>query len=179
MYHEIYTGAWTTSRNHPDEHAGVEVSMQFQTPEWVCEIMAKMIYDISPFPETILEPTSGEGNLVKAIESEHITPFIYTPSNFFEFDKRVDCIVGNPPFTPMKLGYAILERCFELSDNIIFLMPWLSLINSEKRTELYFNKGLKTITHLPRRAFNGSRVQTCIMQFQDGYRGDVIFRGWK
>ena len=78
--------------------------------------------------------------------------------DFFKFDEKVDCVVGNPPFTPMKVGYDILNKCFELSDNIIFLMPWLALINSEKRTQLYMERGLKKIVHLPRKAFPGSRL---------------------
>lgn len=150
--------------------------MEFQTPEWVCDIMAKMISELIIFPETILEPTAGKGNLVEAIDKRYPSTIIYTPDDFFKFKRKVDCIVGNPPFTPMKLGYDILNRCFELSDNIIFLMPWLSLINSEKRTQLYMDRGLKKIVHLPRRAFNGSRVQTCILQFKEGYEGDVIFK---
>ena len=98
---------------------------------------------------------------------------IYTPENFFEFHKQVDVIVGNPPFSPMNIGYDILERCFELSDNIIMLMPWLSLINSEKRTQMYRERGLKKVIHLPRKAFKGSRVQTCVMVFEQGYPGKI------
>lgn len=150
--------------------------MEFQTPEWVCGIMAKMISELIIFPETILEPTPGAGNLVKAIDRRYPSSIIYTPVDFFKFDEKVDCVVGNPPFTPMKVGYDILSRCFELSDNIIFLMPWLALINSEKRTKKYISKGLKKIIHLPRSAFPGSRVQTCILIFQKGYRGDIIFQ---
>ena len=149
--------------------------MEFQTPEWVCDIMAKMMSELVIFPETILEPTPGAGNLVKAINRRYPNSIIYTPTDFFQFDKKVDCIVGNPPFTPMKVGYDILNRCFELSDNIIFLMPWLALINSEKRTQLYMDRGLKRIVHLPRKAFTGSRVQTCIMQLQDGYHDTITF----
>ena len=149
--------------------------MEFQTPEWVCEIMAKMISELIIFPETILEPTSGAGNLVKAIDERYPSSIIYTPGDFFKFDEGVDIIVGNPPFTPMKLGYDMLKRCFELSDNIIMLMPWLALINSEKRTQLYMDRGLKKVVHLPRRAFPGSRVQTCIMQLQEGYHNEIIF----
>ena len=149
--------------------------LDFQTPEWVCDIMAKMISELVTFPETILEPTPGSGNLVKAIDRRYPSSIIYTPSDFYQFDKKVDIVVGNPPFTPMAKGYEILERCFELSDNIIFLMPWLALINSEKRTQLYKKKGLKKVMHLPRKAFPGSRVQTCIMQFQVEYHDTITF----
>jgi type I restriction-modification system DNA methylase subunit len=120
-------------------------------------------------PNTVLEPTQGEGNLVRAINEVYPSSIIYTPQDFFTFDKTVDIVVGNPPFSPMSIGYDILERCFALSGNIIMLMPWLSIINSEKRTRLYREMGLKKIIHLPRKAFKGSRVQTCILVFQSGY----------
>ncbi|MFH0903855.1 MAG: hypothetical protein V1854_01530 [Methanobacteriota archaeon] len=145
----------------------------FQTPEWVCEIMVDLI---PGQPETILEPTPGTGNLVNAI-GKRLSSTIYSPERFEEFNKeRVDCIVANPPFTPMSKGYQLLENLFDRSDNIIILMPWLALINSEQRTKSYIEHGLKRIVHLPRNAFKGSRVQTCILVFEKGYQGDIIFR---
>lgn len=145
----------------------------FQTPEWVCKIMASLIPEC---PTTILEPTPGAGNLVKAIDKRFPNSIIYTPEHFEKFNKHVDCIVANPPFTPMKVGYQLLEGFFKLSDNIIILMPWLALINSERRTKNYIEHGLKQVIHLPRRAFKGARVQTCILVFQKGYQGDIIFK---
>lgn len=142
----------------------------FQTPDWVCDIMTARILDLyGEHPNTILEPTQGEGNLVRSIKRMNPNSTIYTPKDFFTFNKRIDLIVGNPPFSPMSIGYDILERCFKLSDNIIMLMPWLSLINSVKRTLLYKERGLRTVIHLPRNAFKGSRVQTCILLFKRGY----------
>lgn len=143
----------------------------FQTPDWVCDIMVKQISELPYRPDTILEPTQGEGNLVRAIDRVYPSCIIYAPQDFFTFDEQVDLIVGNPPFSPMSVGYDILERCFELSDNIIMLMPWLSLINSVKRTLLYKEHGLRTVIHLPRNAFKGSRVQTCILIFRHGHTG--------
>lgn len=81
----------------------------------------------------------------------------------------------NPPFTPMKTGYEILYRCMEMSNNIIALMPWLTLINSEKRTAKIFEYGLISVTHLPRNVFPGSRVQTCILQMQKFYNKETRF----
>lgn len=149
----------------------------FQTPVWVCEHMINLITikSSADIPNTFLEPTSGEGNLVKSIDKRFPSSTIYTPKRFEDFNKKVDWIIANPPFTPMKLGYQILNRCFELSGNIIILMPWIALINSEKRTKKYIEQGLKLVIHLPRRAFPGSRVQTCIMVFEWGYRGGIGF----
>ena len=55
-------------------------------------------------------------------------------------------------------------------------MPYLAIINGEKRTNDIMNFGLKSITHLPRSTFKGSRVQTCILEMQKEYKGDTIFK---
>jgi hypothetical protein len=149
-------------------------NVDFQTPDWVCNIMVDLV---NGTPETILEPTPGAGNLVRSIKKRFPDSTIYAPEQFEEFEKRnVDYIIANPPFTPMLVGYKLLEQFFEMSNNIIILMPWLALINSQKRTRSYVEQGLKDIIHLPRKAFDGSRVQTCILVFQKGYLGDIIFK---
>ena len=81
----------------------------------------------------------------------------------------------NPPFTPMKVGYEILYDCMDMTDNIIALMPWLTMINGAKRTKDIIDYGLKSITHLPRKVFNGARVQTCILHMERGYNNDTLF----
>jgi len=103
----------------------------FQTPEFVCKLMVDLVTttSIHDVPDTILEPTAGKGNLAKAIDARFPITIIYTPPLFEDFNTRVDYVIANPPFTPMKYGYQILDKCFELSDNLIFLMPWLSLIH--------------------------------------------------
>jgi hypothetical protein len=40
--------------------------------------------------------------------------------DFFEFNKRVDWIIGNPPYSNFK---EFLEHSFNLSDNVSFLVP--------------------------------------------------------
>lgn len=147
----------------------------FQTPQWCCEYMASFLPDKCG---TILEPTPGRGNLVEALESKGE---VYAPYNFFTMsvDKTFDWIVMNPPFTPMKKGYKILDECMELSDNIVALMPWLTIINSERRTKKIMNFGLVSITHLPRKTFPGSRVQTCILQMSKGHNEPTLFRSYE
>ena len=144
--------------------------MDFQTPEIVCEYMSSMVpYNAG----SILEPTAGEGNLVKSLFGKGI---ITAPEDFFLLPKqRFDWIVMNPPFTPMALGYKILYECMSMSDNIIALMPWLTMINGTKRTKDIMDYGLVSITHLPRTVFKGSRVQTCVLQMTKGYTGKTEF----
>lgn len=149
----------------------------FQTPQWVCNIM---INQIEHNPVFILEPTPGAGNLVKALNLKFPDSIIDAPNDFYKFIEfnhaRYHYIVANPPFTPMTQGYKMLDDFFNIADDIIILLPWLALINSERRTKKYISMGLKKIIHLPRSAFPGSRVQTCVLVFQRGYCGDIIFK---
>lgn len=141
----------------------------FQTPEEIISYMA-MLIDFQP--EIILEPTPGAGGMVKALREWGY--HVYAPRDFFAIKKgrRFDLVVMNPPFSPMSLGYKILFDCMDRSDNIIALMPWLTLINGEKRLQKITNYGLKGVTHLPRRIFPGSRVQTCIVEMSKGFPDD-------
>lgn len=144
----------------------------FQTPLYVCDYIASLVPDNAG---NILEPTAGQGNLVKSLEGKGN---IITPLDFdtFEPSQKIDWIVMNPPFSPMKKGYEILYRCMDMSDNIIALMPYLTMINGEKRTNDILNWGLKSITHLPRSVFKGSRVQTLILEMSKGFKGATEFK---
>lgn len=152
--------------------------MDFQTPPKICDYMVNMIPFISNC--SILEPTPGQGNIVKFLEKYNFDNII-APDNFWDLSKnnRYDYVIMNPPFSPMKTGYEILYRCMEMSDNIIALMPWLTIINGEKRTKDIMNFGLKSITHLPRSIFKGSRVQCCILEMIKGWKHETSFINYK
>lgn len=144
----------------------------FQTPIYICEYMASLL------PENagkILEPTAGKGNLVNALKKYGE---VIAPDDFNKMDDnhKFDWVVMNPPFSPMAQGYKILYKCMNMSDNLVALMPYLCMINGEKRTQDIMDFGLKSITHLPRSVFKGSRVQTCILEMSKGYNGDTIFK---
>lgn len=139
---------------------------EFQTPELVCGYMVSLL---PSGIRKVLEPTPGEGNLVRGLE--HFGYDVITPDNFWEWQERVEAIVANPPFSPMALGYKYLDAFMDIAGVIIVLMPWLTLINSTKRTERILDYGLISVTHLPRNVFKGSRVQTCILEMRLGYKG--------
>lgn len=129
----------------------------FQTPAEVCDYMAGLLPSTV---NTVLEPTPGQGNLVRSLANFKVT----APEDFWKVSGRFDAVVMNPPFSPMMLGYKILYQTMEMSDIIIALMPWLVIINSDKRTNDILKFGLKSITHLPRSTFKNARVQTCILE---------------
>ena len=182
---------WTTM-------AGDAKTDDFQTPPPVCDYMCNMI----PLgARVILEPTRGEGNLVRAIQkidAQRYDPgedeglYISAPDNFFtmNLDKRFDSIVMNPPFSTrsafgypedlghdgMRLGYYILTRCMKMSDSVIALMPWFTITDSDVRMRYIKDFGLKSITALPRKTFSYARIQTCIFEMHKGWKEETIFR---
>lgn len=153
------------------ENKGKDWGDHFQTPQHICEYMASFLPTDSG---TILEPTPGKGNLVRVLEKYGT---VIAPNDFNDvIDKKYNWVVMNPPFTPMKMGYKILYSCMNMTDNIVALMPYLTIINGEKRTKDIMNWGLRSITHLPRSTFKGSRVQTCILHMEKGFKGETIFK---
>lgn len=178
-----------TTTNEADRFA-----TDFQTPINVCRYMASLI----PYKSAanILEPTPGVGNLVAAIRErfpKEQTHNIVAPKDFFLLQKqRFDCIVMNPPFSSksaflqnaptgsnkygMRLGYYILTECMEMSDNVIALMPWFTISDSDVRLRFLKDFGLKSLTALPRKTFKYARIQTVVIELQNGYKGQTEFK---
>ena len=170
-----------------------EVDTNFQTPVPVCNYMVDMVPD---WAVKILEPTPGLGNIVKALEAKNRYQII-TADDFFLLDKneKYDCIVMNPPFSSksafidnapddaetkgMKLGYHILKQCMEMSNNVIALMPWYTISDSDVRMRYLKDYGIKSLTALPRKTFQYARIQTVIIELEKGYQSETIFRTYR
>lgn len=170
-----------------------EVDTNFQTPVPVCNYMVDMV---PSHAVKILEPTPGLGNIVKSLEAKKRYQII-TADDFFLLDKneKYDCIVMNPPFSSksafignappeaeikgMKLGYHILKECMQMSNNIIALMPWYTISDSDVRMRYLKDFGIKSLTALPRKTFQYARIQTVIIELEKGYQSETIFRIYK
>ena len=76
----------------------------------------------------------------------------------------------------MKLGYHILRECMEMSDNIIALMPWFTISDSDVRLRYLKNYGIKSLTALPRKTFEYARIQTVVIELEKGYQSETIFK---
>jgi len=149
-------------------------SVEFQTPKIVADYMASLIpYDCG----TILEPTPGIGNLVNCVKHKGV---VIAPINYEDIpkDARYNWVIMNPPFSPMKEGYRYLKEAMRMTDNIIALLPWLILINSQRRMNDIIDYGLVSITNLPRKAFPGSRIQVCILEMKKGFNDDTTFKSF-
>lgn len=167
------------------------IDNRFQTPPVICDYMCSMINSTAV---TILEPTPGEGNILRSLDKIDRPLLIMAPDNFFEFrnsnNSRYDAVVMNPPFSSkyafgvpddvkekgMRLGYYILIECMKMSDHVIALMPLFTISNSDVRLRYLKDFGLKSITSLPRKTFQYARIQTCIFELERGYISDTIFK---
>lgn len=149
----------------------VEDKEVFQTPDDTCEYMAGFLPDNCG---TILEPTPGKGHLVRALAKKGT---VIAPARFEDIapGAHFDYVVMNPPFTPMSEGYKYLLAVMEMTDNIIALLPWFILINSENRLNYIHRWGLVSVTSLPRNTFPCCRIQCCTLEMKKGYQGDTKF----
>lgn len=98
------------------------------TPEWVVK---DMIAWFKPSGK-ILEPCSGNGAFLAYLPQNTLWCEIQKGYDFFQFDERVDWIIGNPPY---KLIREWLQHSFTLSDNIVYLIPMNSPFNSFRRLQ--------------------------------------------
>lgn len=169
------------------------IDPNFQTPVDVCEYM---VSKVPADAVTIFEPTPGLGNLVEALNKKDKYE-ISTADDFFLFDKtqKFDCIVMNPPFSSksgfienapidaeihgMKLGYYILKECMKMSNNIIALMPWYTISDSDVRMRFLRDFGIRSLTPLPRKTFQYARIQTVVIELQKGFKGNTEFYAHK
>lgn len=53
--------------------------------------------------------------------------------DFFDYHKKVDWIITNPPFSKLT---QFLEHAFKISDNVVYLIPAFKLFVSAKRLRL-------------------------------------------
>lgn len=165
------------------------ISEEFQTPLNICSYMVDMIQEGAHY---LFEPTPGMRNLTNtALERGYA---VESAADFFLSDKtkRYDAVIMNPPFScksaylehapkdvdfkGMKIGYHILTECMERSDNVIALMPWFVLSDSDVRMRTLKAWGMKSLTPLPRKTFNYARIQTVVIELQKGYKGETLFK---
>ncbi len=183
---------------HTVKNDAEKYACEFQTPPHVAAYMASLI---PGFARKILEPTPGEGILVEAIIN-HLDKvkgkdgggyLVDAPDDFFLLKKqRFDAVLMNPPFSGkyanmenapmeinkhgMRLGYYIMQQCMEMSDNIIALMPWFTISDSDTRLRFLKAYGLKSLTALPRVTFKYARIQTVVIELEKGWKQETIFK---
>ncbi len=93
------------------------------TPEWLSEKICSM-FDISG---KVLEPCKGEGAFLKYLPKDTDWCEIAEGRNFYDYDKQVDWIVTNPPYSDFN---RFLDHSFSLAENIVLLVPMAKMFKS-------------------------------------------------
>lgn len=113
------------------------------TPEWLAEIIVSLF----PIQGSILEPCKGEGAFLKYLPPHTEWCEIADNVNFYDYDKKVDWIITNPPYSDFN---RFLEHSFILADNIVLLVPVAKMFKSMSTlTSIYNYGGFVSIYTLP------------------------------
>jgi hypothetical protein len=84
------------------------------TPDYLCKLCCN---HFNPQGK-ILEPCKGTGNFLKYLPNSDYCE-INEGKDFLQYNKKVDWIITNPPWSKIKL---FLEKSLIISDNIVFLL---------------------------------------------------------
>lgn len=104
------------------------------TPDW----LAKKIVSMFPIDGKILDPCKGEGAFLRHLPEGTDWCEIAEGRNFYDYDKKVDWIVANPPYSDFN---RFLAHSFRLADNVVLLVPIAKLFKSMGTLKLIFNYG--------------------------------------
>jgi hypothetical protein len=84
------------------------------------EAISKGIIDYLQPSGLCLDPCKGDGAFLKYMPEGSEYCEIREGSDFFKYNKKVNWIIGNPPYSIFK---DFLEHSFNLADNVSFLVP--------------------------------------------------------
>jgi len=93
------------------------------TPDW----LAKKICSMFDVQGKVLEPCKGEGAFLKYLPKSTDWCEIADGRNFYDYNKKVDWIVTNPPYSDFN---RFLDHSFDLASNIVLLVPVAKLFKS-------------------------------------------------
>ena len=79
--------------------------------------------------EFLLDPFKGNGVFYNNFPKENPKDWceIKEGKDFFDFNKKVDWIISNPPYS---IFDEVLEHSFEIADNIVYLVPLSKVVSS-------------------------------------------------
>jgi hypothetical protein len=138
------------------------------TPDW----LAKKICSMFPVSGKVLEPCKGEGAFLKYLPENTKWCEISEGVNFYDFNEKVDWIVTNPPYSDYN---RFLDLCFEISDNIVLLVPVAKMFKSMGTLSKIMNYGgFVSIHTLPASKAGFPFGFPCAVYYlKRGYNGDT------
>lgn len=104
------------------------------TPDW----LAEKICNLFPIGGRVLEPCKGEGVFLNYLPPDTDWCEITEGRNYYDYHKKVDWIVTNPPYSDFN---RFLDHSFELAENIVLLTPVAKLFKSMGTLRKIFEYG--------------------------------------
>ena len=105
---------------------------------------AELIVDYFKPSGTTLEPCRGDGAFYDLLQGDWCE--ISEGRDFFDYNKKVDWIITNPPFS---IFDAFLLHSFSIADNVVFFCPLNKVFKSQKiDTAIQEYGGIAEVMHL-------------------------------
>ena len=136
--------------------------------------IAKKIIDLFPLYGKVLDPFRGAGAFYEqypdSVEKDWCE--IDEGRDFFDYDKKVDWIITNPPYS---IFDEVLEHSFEIADNIVYLVPLSKVVTSLKRIRNILKYGDIKEIHIISASKCGFPFgfPACAIWMQRGYKGNT------
>lgn len=138
------------------------------TPEY----LTKPIVEYFKPKGKLLEPAKGTGNFLKYLPNADWCE-ITEDRDFFAYNKKVDWIITNPPWSKMR---AFLYHSMEISNNIVFLVTINHLWTKARLRDMkQLNFGIKEIRMIPEKTkdFPQTGFRCAAIHLQKNYKGDI------
>jgi len=132
---------------------------------------SKKIIDYFKPTGLCLDPCKGDGAFYDYLPEPKDWCEIRAGKDFYKYDKKVDWIISNPPFSEYD---NFLKKSFEISDNVCYIIPLYKVYKSLKQQKLVDDYGgLKEVLIIG----SGSKLNfnfgfLCgIVYYQKNYKG--------
>lgn len=145
------------------------------TPEYLC----KRIVDYFKPKGKILEPCKGSGNFLKYLSNCDWCE-IDEGKDFFDYNKKVDWIITNPPYSIVK---KFLIKSYEIrTKNIVYLIPINHILGLKARINDMYSYGymIKEIIFIDTpKEFPQSGFQYGIIHIKKGKQRNIKITNWR
>tara|TARA_B100002019_G_C21209046_1_gene568344 strand:- start:757 stop:1269 length:513 start_codon:yes stop_codon:yes gene_type:complete len=127
----------------------------------------------------LLEPCRGEGAFYKAMKGMDVDWCeISEGKDFMDYDKQVDWIITNPPYSIFDL---FLKKSMFISKNIVYFVPLQKLFKSKSNDiDVYQYGGIKEIVNMGTGSQHGFAMGFLVgcIHYQRDYQGDIKYTRW-
>lgn len=133
---------------------------------------AKWVVDYFKPQGSILEPAAGKNVFYDLFEGEKYRCEISDGTDFLDWDKKVDWIITNPPFS---IYDVFLQKAFSVANDVVFFVPIAKAFKSNKIQQMVIEYGgLKEIVYMGGGSKHGFAFGFPVgcLHYQKGYKGD-------